>query len=133
MIFRMQPARLSIFFKEHQFITSKRSELYGQTDFLANCGGLLGLFMGVSVLSIVEVIYYFTLRLGCTLRIRRSRKRKSMRLQRSNAVAPAEQNIPGIMIVKASDEKKDHQNWTLFLFYIWTQWFVVIRVRAKID
>lgn len=106
----MQPARLSIFFKEHQFITSKRSELYGKTDFLANCGGLLGLFMGVSVLSIVEVIYYFTLRLGCTLRIRKSRKRKSLRLQRKNAIAPIEPNIPGIMIVTATDEKKDHQN-----------------------
>lgn len=35
-------ARLTIFFKEAQFITSKRSELYGLTDFMANCGGLLG-------------------------------------------------------------------------------------------
>jgi len=32
-------ARLTIFFKEAQFITSKRSELYGLTDFMANCGG----------------------------------------------------------------------------------------------
>jgi acid-sensing ion channel, other len=35
-------ARLTIFFKEAQFITSRRSELYGLTDFMANCGGLLG-------------------------------------------------------------------------------------------
>jgi amiloride-sensitive sodium channel len=35
-------ARLTIFFKEAQFITSKRSELYGLTDFMANVGGLLG-------------------------------------------------------------------------------------------
>lgn len=73
---------------------------------MANCGGLLGLFMGVSVLSIVEVIYYFTLRLGCTLRIRRSRKRKSLRAQR-NAVAPAEKTIPNIMVVTPVDEKKE--------------------------
>lgn len=39
-----QMARLSIFFKESQFLTSKRSELYGLTDFMANCGGLLGEF-----------------------------------------------------------------------------------------
>lgn len=99
----MQPARLSIYFKEHQFITSKRSELYGQTDFLANCGGLLGLFMGVSVLSIIEVIYYCTLRLGCTLRIRKTRK------QRRNAIAPTENKLPCIQIDTA-DEKKHHQN-----------------------
>lgn len=104
----MQPARLSIFFKEHQFITSKRSELYGQTDFLANCGGLLGLFMGVSVLSIVEVIYYFTLRLGCSLRLRRHRQRKSIRLSR-NTVAPVEHRVPNILVVKP-ERTKDHFN-----------------------
>lgn len=109
----MQPARLSIFFKEHQFITSKRSELYGQTDFLANCGGLLGLFMGVSCLSIIEVIYYFTLRLGCSLRLRRNRQRKSMRMQK-NQVGPLDENIPNIMVVKCANtptqDKKDHLN-----------------------
>lgn len=109
----MQPARLSIFFKEHQFITSKRSELYGLTDFMANCGGLLGLFMGVSVLSIIEIIYYFTLRLGCSLRLRRHRKRKSMR-RNKNVVGPLDQHIPSIMVVKcantSAEEKKDHLN-----------------------
>lgn len=79
----MQPARLSISFKEKQFITSRRSELYGQTDFLANCGGLLGLFMGVSLLSIVEIIYFCTLRLCCNLRSRQRRK-KRVRKQESN-------------------------------------------------
>lgn len=59
---RDQLARIVIFFRDNQFIASKRSELYGQTDFLANAGGLLGLFMGVSILSLVEVVYFFTLR-----------------------------------------------------------------------
>lgn len=63
----MVKAHLQIFFKENRFITSKRSELYGWTDFLANCGGSLGLFMGVSLLSIVEIIYFCTLRLCCKL------------------------------------------------------------------
>lgn len=85
----MQPARLSIFFKENQFITSKRSELYGQTDFLANCGGLLGLFMGVSLLSIVEIIYFCTLRLCCNLRNRALRKRKSRRITARSGPIPS--------------------------------------------
>lgn len=59
---------MSIFFKEKQFIASHRSELYGTTDFLANCGGLIGLFMGMSILSIVEMLYYCTLRLACKLK-----------------------------------------------------------------
>uniref|UniRef100_A0A182PN37 Pickpocket n=1 Tax=Anopheles epiroticus TaxID=199890 RepID=A0A182PN37_9DIPT len=53
---------LSIHFKVSRFIPIKRSELFGISDFLANCGGVLGLFMGVSILSIVELIYYCTLK-----------------------------------------------------------------------
>ncbi|XP_068142436.1 pickpocket protein 28 [Drosophila tropicalis] len=66
----MKMSRVSIFFKEAQFLTSRRSELYGTTDFLANCGGLLGLFMGVSALSIVELIYFCTVRLISNLLMR---------------------------------------------------------------
>lgn len=78
MYFRVQFARFSIYFKEAQFITSKRSELYGPTDFLANCGGLLGLFMGVSLLSLVEIVYYLTVRLCCP-------KPKSVRVEESSS------------------------------------------------
>ncbi|KAB0792999.1 hypothetical protein PPYR_12619 [Photinus pyralis] len=59
---------ITLFFKEMQFITSERNELYGPTDFLANCGGLLGLFMGFSLLSIIEIFYFLSLRLVCNLR-----------------------------------------------------------------
>lgn len=75
-VFRRQYARIIISFKENQFLASRRSELYGVIDFVANCGGLLGLFMGVSVLSIVEVLYFPTLRLGCNLRRRRLNKKR---------------------------------------------------------
>ncbi|KAF5291401.1 hypothetical protein FQR65_LT01711 [Abscondita terminalis] len=59
---------VTLFFKEMQFITSERNELYGPTDFLANCGGLLGLFMGFSFLSIIEIVYFLSLRLICNLK-----------------------------------------------------------------
>jgi Amiloride-sensitive sodium channel len=49
-------------------MTSERRELYGRTDFLANCGGLLGLFLGISVFSFVEFVFYFTARLWCYLK-----------------------------------------------------------------
>lgn len=60
-----------IFFKENYLIALIRSETVTPSDFLANCGGLLGLFMGISVLSIVELFYYFTLRLCCMRRKQR--------------------------------------------------------------
>uniref|UniRef100_A0A034WQE2 Sodium channel protein Nach n=1 Tax=Bactrocera dorsalis TaxID=27457 RepID=A0A034WQE2_BACDO len=69
-------SRVSIFFKEAQFLTSRRSELYGTTDFLANCGGLLGLFMGVSILSIVEIAYFCSVRLCTNLRMRHARRKE---------------------------------------------------------
>uniref|UniRef100_A0A182SYF3 Pickpocket n=1 Tax=Anopheles maculatus TaxID=74869 RepID=A0A182SYF3_9DIPT len=72
-----QFARLTIYFKEAQFITSKRSELYGVTDFLANCGGLLGLFMGVSLLSLAELIYFCSIRPFTILRAYRAKRRES--------------------------------------------------------
>lgn len=35
---------------------------------MANCGGILGLFTGFSFLSIVEIIYFMTLRVICNIR-----------------------------------------------------------------
>lgn len=58
-------ASVSIYFKDDHFISIKRTELFGITDFLANIGGLLGLFMGFSILSMVEIFYHFTLRFAC--------------------------------------------------------------------
>uniref|UniRef100_A0A1A9WD09 Pickpocket protein 28 n=1 Tax=Glossina brevipalpis TaxID=37001 RepID=A0A1A9WD09_9MUSC len=75
-LYGAKKSRLSIFFKEAQFLTSKRSELYGTTEFLANCGGLLGLFMGVSTLSIVEILYFCTVRLATNLRMRHKKRKE---------------------------------------------------------
>ena len=62
---------LYISFADPDVVTLQRSVLYTSADFLAICGGLLGLFLGISVLSIIELVYYSTLRLYWT--IRRSR------------------------------------------------------------
>ncbi|XP_061399071.1 pickpocket protein 28-like [Musca vetustissima] len=59
---------VQIYFKDNQFITSRRSELYGITELLANFGGVLGLFMGVSLLSVVEIFYHCSLRLWSNVR-----------------------------------------------------------------
>lgn len=56
-------SKVVISFKERSFIAIIRSETSTMSAFISNCGGLFGLFMGASVLSIVELVYYFTLRL----------------------------------------------------------------------
>lgn len=68
--------RVFISFKDEQFFSSRRAEVYTTIDFIANCGGILGLFMGISILSIVEVVYFSTLRIGCSLRKRRQIKQR---------------------------------------------------------
>lgn len=50
-------------FDDDEFVAYKRYESFGSVELLSNIGGLLGLFLGVSVLSIIETIYFFTLRL----------------------------------------------------------------------
>lgn len=71
MFYSFHLSRLLIYYKDNKFIGLQRSEFFGPTDFLANCGGLLGLFMGVSILSLFEIFYYFTIRLLCNLRIKK--------------------------------------------------------------
>ncbi|KAG5668127.1 hypothetical protein PVAND_016079 [Polypedilum vanderplanki] len=46
------------------FILYRRYQLFTFSDIVSYVGGLLGLFAGISVLSIIEIFYYFTLRLG---------------------------------------------------------------------
>lgn len=79
--------RVFISFKDEQFFSSRRAEVYTLIDFVANCGGILGLFMGISILSIVEIIYFGTLRIGCSLRKRRQvKKRRLQQLRELNGM-----------------------------------------------
>ncbi|XP_043275011.1 pickpocket protein 28-like [Venturia canescens] len=57
--------------------TIRRELLFGFLDFLTSVGGAAGLFLGASVISFVEIIYYATLRL-CWYRIgiRKERENK---------------------------------------------------------
>ncbi|XP_055320058.1 pickpocket protein 28-like [Sitodiplosis mosellana] len=88
--------RVFISFKDEQFFSSRRAEVYTTIDFIANCGGILGLFMGISILSIVEIVYFSTLRLGCSLRKRRQNKQRRLQqlkiLDEMNAGEQNEQN-----------------------------------------
>uniref|UniRef100_A0A336K9E0 CSON015439 protein n=1 Tax=Culicoides sonorensis TaxID=179676 RepID=A0A336K9E0_CULSO len=63
---------LKVEFKKAQIMSYKRIAPYQISDFIANCGGLLGLFMGISLLSVVEIIYFFTFRFISALHIVRN-------------------------------------------------------------
>lgn len=69
-------SKVSIFFKEEEFHVSKRSELYSGFELVGTIGGLLGLYMGISVLSVLELIYYFSLRLFCISRMQKIEQKR---------------------------------------------------------
>ncbi|PSN38574.1 Pickpocket protein 28 [Blattella germanica] len=50
--------QFEIFFDDKTFYPYYRSELQSFSQLLANTGGLLGLFLGFSFLSIVELVYF---------------------------------------------------------------------------
>jgi len=55
---RAQLSRVTIFFED--FLVEEKMNFLGYKlqHFISDCGGLLGLFMGCSLLSIVEIIYH---------------------------------------------------------------------------
>ncbi|CAG9802120.1 unnamed protein product [Chironomus riparius] len=61
-------AVVHISLNENAYSGNTKNELIGFTEFLSNTGGLLGLFMGFSVISLMEIIYFLSLRPYCALR-----------------------------------------------------------------
>ncbi|KAL0818256.1 hypothetical protein ABMA28_008749 [Loxostege sticticalis] len=59
------------YFEDDTFMRFTKGEIFGLTEFLSNTGGLLGLCMGFSMMSAVELLYYLTLRAFCMARHRR--------------------------------------------------------------
>lgn len=69
--FRFNISNVVIFYDDHLVNTLNRSEVLSFAGFLSMCGGLLGLFLGISALSIIELVYYATLRLFWRIRQRK--------------------------------------------------------------
>ncbi|CAH1116191.1 unnamed protein product [Phaedon cochleariae] len=62
-------SQLVIYFKSGHYIPCVRHELYGHLDFLANVGGLLGLFVGFSLISLLEILYFVSVRIICNMKL----------------------------------------------------------------
>ncbi|XP_046661188.1 pickpocket protein 28-like [Homalodisca vitripennis] len=65
-------AKISIYYSDSHFLGVHRQADTTFYDFLGTCGGLLGLFMGFSCVSAVEIFYHLIFRpLGCFLLCKR--------------------------------------------------------------
>lgn len=60
--YSVEGVTLSFKFKDSEFLRKRRYQPISVVEFLAQSGGLLGLFFGASVLSLVEMFYFFSMR-----------------------------------------------------------------------
>ena len=65
-------ALVNVYIKDPVVTRIKRDQKITVIGFVANTGGLLGLCMGFSLLSLAEFVYFFTIRLFMD-RIRRTK------------------------------------------------------------
>ncbi|KAK5641667.1 hypothetical protein RI129_010214 [Pyrocoelia pectoralis] len=61
-------SKLYVHYQDRLFFSYNRKEVYGVADFFSNMGGLFGLFLGLSVTSVIELVYFFTIRIVCNIR-----------------------------------------------------------------
>ncbi|XP_001355676.3 pickpocket protein 28 [Drosophila pseudoobscura] len=69
---------LHFYYVTNTFRSTTKSEMFGFTEFLSNTGGLLGLFMGFSIFSVIEIVYYITVRPYCASRTLHQRRRRRL-------------------------------------------------------
>jgi acid-sensing ion channel, other len=60
-------ASIEFRFNDVDVVPLRRYQPFTFSDFLAQSGGLMGLFAGISVLSVIEVVYFLSLRLMVNL------------------------------------------------------------------
>lgn len=53
---------VEFYFKNSEIIPIRRSEHYSLSSLIADCGGIFALFMGCSLISLIDMIYYCTIR-----------------------------------------------------------------------
>ena len=58
---------LHVYFKDKSIVQFNKDVIYTVEDLIAAFGGLVGLCTGLSLLSIAEFVYFFTLRWGLQL------------------------------------------------------------------
>lgn len=68
-VFSSRYTLLKLFIKNDHVTELSRSKIYDIHDLVAQFGGLLSLFLGVSLLTLVEIFYFLTLRIICNKRL----------------------------------------------------------------
>jgi hypothetical protein len=91
-------SRVSIYIEDSNFELTERYAIFDSMDFLASCGGFSGLFMGFSILSFIEIFYYFILWIII------------LHKSKANAVEPSQV----LRISAISEHENDTHSWSSF-------------------
>jgi Amiloride-sensitive sodium channel len=62
--------KLTFKFKDEEVRATRRYQPFMFSEFLGQSGGVMGLFAGISMLSIIEIFYFFPFRLVSDFLIR---------------------------------------------------------------
>nr|XP_023027158.1 sodium channel protein Nach-like [Leptinotarsa decemlineata] len=84
---------LDCMFVSWPMVRYKREVLFGWVDLLVSFGGIAGLFLGFSLLSGVEILYYFTIRTCCMV-VKEKKQLKKIRLQEKFGTSPKNHSNP---------------------------------------
>ena len=67
-------AMVNFYFDKSSILQYIRQERMTKVDYISQIGGLLGLFMGISFISCIELIYWATVRLARNMDTGKSKK-----------------------------------------------------------
>uniref|UniRef100_A0A336LL33 CSON007051 protein n=1 Tax=Culicoides sonorensis TaxID=179676 RepID=A0A336LL33_CULSO len=54
---------IEVHYEDSEFLAMKRHLAYTFADFISQIGGILGCFLGISIFSIIEIVYFITIRI----------------------------------------------------------------------
>ncbi|XP_068085172.1 sodium channel protein Nach-like [Anabrus simplex] len=85
---------LHVYFKGLSSIRYRRDRIYNWNDLLASFGGIVGLCLGCSLLSLLELIYFFTLRPACNKLQSKSQEASNKTQQHDEVSIPNKTSFP---------------------------------------
>uniref|UniRef100_A0A336KF14 CSON006508 protein n=1 Tax=Culicoides sonorensis TaxID=179676 RepID=A0A336KF14_CULSO len=62
-IWNWRSTEIELHYEDSQFLAMRRHLAYTFADFVSQVGGILGCFLGISIFSIIEILYFWTVRL----------------------------------------------------------------------
>lgn len=81
-IWNWKYSEIEVHYEDSEFLAMKRHLAYSFADFISQIGGILGCFLGISIFSVIEIIYFCTVKMLKGLKKEKKEKRMEKQQQR---------------------------------------------------